>query len=67
MQVDQATGSKVTTKKSVEAKRLMQEYSKDFGRTLNYIDTITKIRARVGTLSRNTYYKYKKESFEQMA
>ncbi len=45
----------------------MQEYSKDFGRTLNYIDTITKIRARVGTLSRNTYYKYKKESFEQMA
>ena len=25
------------------------------------------IRARVGTLSRNTYYKYKREMFEQLA
>lgn len=66
-QVGRATGVKVTTKKSVEAKKLMQEYSRDFGGTLNDIDTMTQIRARVGTLSRNTYYKYKKELFEQLA
>ena len=44
----------------------MQEYNRDFDGTLNDIDTMTQIRARVGTLSRNTYYKYKKELFEQI-
>lgn len=34
--------------------------------TLNGIDTMTQIRAGVGKLSRNTYYKYKRELFEQM-
>ncbi len=57
---------RVTTKKSVEAKKLMQEYNRDFDGTLNDIDTLTQIRARVGTLSRNTYYKYKKELFEHL-
>lgn len=66
-QVGRVTGATVVTKKSVEAKRIMQEYSKYFGGTLNDIDTMTQIRARVGTLSRNTYYKYKKELFEQLA
>lgn len=66
-QVGRATGARVTTKKSLEAKQLMQEYSRDFSGTLNDIDTMTQIRARVGTLSRNSYYKYKKELFEQMA
>lgn len=66
-QVGRVTGATVVTRKSVEAKRIMQEYSKDFGGTLNDIDTMTQIRARVGTMSRNTYYKYKKELFEQMA
>ena len=66
-QVGRVTGMTVTTKKSLEAKRLMQEYSRDFDGTLNDIDTMTQIRARVGTLSRNSYYKYKKELFEQMA
>lgn len=66
-QVGRVTGMTVTTKKSLEAKWLMQEYSRDFDGTLNDIDTMTQIRARVGTLSRNSYYKYKKELFEQMA
>ncbi len=66
-QVGRAIGAKVTTKKSLEAKKIMQEYSKDFNGTLNDIDTMVQIRARVGTLSRNTYYKYKKELFEQLA
>ena len=66
-QVGRVTGMTVTTKKSLEAKRLMQEYSRDFDGTLNDIDTMTQIRARVGTLSRNSYYKYKKKLFERMA
>ena len=66
-QVGRVTGMTVTTKKSLEAKRLMREYSRDFGGTLNDIDTMTQIRARVGTLSRNSYYKYKKKLFERMA
>ena len=65
-QVGRATGTMVITKKSVEAKKLMQEYNRDFDGALNDIDTMTQIRARVGTLSRNTYYKYKKELFEQI-
>ena len=66
-QVGRVTGMTVTTKKSLEAKRLMREYSRDFGGTLNDIDTMTQIRSLVGTLSSNSYYKYKKELFEQMA
>lgn len=64
-QVGRATGAKVVTKKSLEAKKLIQEYSKDFNGTLNDIDTMVQIRAKVGTLSRNSYYKYKRELFEQ--
>ena len=66
-QVGRAIGTRVTTKKSLEVKRLMREYSRDFGGTLNDIDTMTQIRARAGKLSRNSYYKYKRELFEQMA
>lgn len=65
-QVGRSAGAKVTTKKSVVAKKMIQEYSQDFGGTLNDIDTMVQIRARVGTLSRNSYYKYKRELFEQM-
>jgi len=65
-QVGRAAGAKVTTKKSMEAKKLMREYSRDFNGALNDIDTIVQIRARVGKLSRNTYYKYKRELFEQL-
>ena len=66
-QVGRATGTKVVTKKSMEAKKLIQEYNKDFNGTLNDIDTMVQIRVRVGTLSRNSYYKYKRELLEQMA
>jgi len=66
-QIGRATGTKVVTKKSREAKKLMQEYSRDFEGTLNDIDTMVQIRARVGKLSRNSYYKYKRELFEQLA
>lgn len=51
----------------MEAKKLIQEYNKDFNGTLNDIDTMVQIKARLGTLSRNSYYKYKKELFEKLA
>lgn len=66
-QVGRTAGADIVTKKSRESKKLIQEYSRDFNGTLNDIDTMVQIRARVGTLSRNTYYKYKKELFRQMA
>lgn len=56
-QVGRSAGARVVTKKSLEAKKLIQQYSKDFGGTLSDIDTMVQIRARVGKLSRNSYYK----------
>ena len=47
---------KVVTKKSVEAKALILKHSQDFNGTLCDLDVI-----RLTRLSRNTYYKYKRE------
>lgn len=55
-------GSKVITKKSIEKKKEIQKYSKDFNGTLNDIDTM-----KITELSRNTYYKYKKELFQELS
>lgn len=55
-------GLKVTTKKSIEKKKEIQKYSKDFNGTLNDIDTM-----KMTELSRNTYYKYKKELFQELS
>lgn len=55
-------GSKITTKKSIEKKKEIQKYSKDFNGTLNDIDTM-----KMTELSRNTYYKYKKELFQELS
>lgn len=49
-------GAKIVTKKSVEAKKQIKKYSQDFEGTLNDIDVMTLTK-----LSRNTYYKYKRE------
>ena len=55
-------GSKVITKKSIEKKKEIQKYSKDFNGTLNDIDTM-----KMTELSRITYYKYKKELFQELS
>jgi DNA invertase Pin-like site-specific DNA recombinase len=55
-QIGQKEGAKLTTKKSVEAKKLIEKHSKDFNGTLNDVECMQMLR-----LSRNTYYKYKKE------
>lgn len=59
-QIGQKQGSKLITKKSLAAKEQIKKYSKDFFGTLNDVDTMKLI-----SISRNTYYKYKKEIVEE--
>lgn len=58
-QVGNVKGVKLTTKKSLKAKEDIKKYSKDFNGSLNDIDVIKLIG-----ISRNSYYKYKKELVE---
>lgn len=60
-QIGQKQGIKLTTKKSIEAKDQIVKYSKDFKGTLNDIEAM-----KLTGLSRNTYYKYKKELVEEL-
>lgn len=55
-QIGQTSGSKLTTKKSVQAKEMIQKYSKDFGGSLNDVECIRMIGIAGGS-----YYKYKRE------
>lgn len=55
-QIGGRPGVKLTTKKSIAAKEVIRKHSKDFNGTLQDGDVI-----RLCGLSRNTYYKYKKE------
>lgn len=50
------SGTKLVTKKSIEAKALIKKYSKDFDGTLNDVECIKMIG-----IAKGTYYKYKKE------
>ena len=56
-QIGRPIGAVVLTKKSVHAKAIIRQHSRDFGGTLNDADVIKLI----GNISRNTYYKYKAE------
>lgn len=55
-QIGQPKGSKLTTKKSIVAKELIKKHSKDFEGSLEDIDVI-----KLAGVSRNSYYKYKRE------
>lgn len=55
-QIGQKQGAKLTTKKSIEAKKQIQKYSKDFDGYLTDADCM-----RMVGLARNTFYKYKRE------
>ena len=55
-QIGQKQGAKLTTKKSIEAKKQIQKHSKDFHGTLSDTDCM-----KLTGLARNTYYKYKRE------
>ena len=56
-QIGRPVGAVVVTKKSVHAKAVIKQHSRDFGGTLNDADVIRLI----GNISRNSYYKYKAE------
>lgn len=55
-QIGRAKGSKVETKKAVEAKKQIRKHSKDFGGNLSDVDCM-----KLTGLARNTFYKYKRE------
>ena len=60
-QIGQMQGKKLTTKKSIIAKEKILKHSKDFNGSLDDTDCMELVK-----LSRNTYYKYKKELKEEM-
>ncbi|MEG0138327.1 MAG: recombinase family protein [Terrisporobacter sp.] len=60
-QIGLTKGSKLTTKKSIHAKEQIQRYSKYFQGTLKDSDVMKLIG-----ISRNSYYKYKKELVEEL-
>lgn len=55
-QIGGIKGKSLTTKKSIKAKAEIEKYSKDFNGTLLDVDVM-----KITGLSRNTYYKYKRE------
>ena len=60
-QIGRAVGANVTTKKSIEAKKLIRQHSKDFGGSLNDIDCM-----KLVGVARGTYYKYKSAIREEL-
>lgn len=55
-QIGQRRGATLVTKKSIAAKEIIQKHSKDFNGTLDDSEVM-----KLTGLSRNTYYKYKRE------
>lgn len=61
-QIGAVKGKKLTTKKSIKAKKIMQKHVKEFGGSLSDKECM-----ELTHLSRNTYYKYKKELKEELS
>lgn len=61
-QIGQKQGAVLHVKKKEPKKAEIRKYSRDFDGTLNDIDTL-----KIVGLSRNTYYKYKREMFAELA
>lgn len=61
-QIGLEKGTKLTTKKSITAKETIKKHSKDFNGTLADEDVI-----KLAGISRNSYYKYKRELREELA
>ncbi len=55
-QIGMRLGTKLTTKKSIAAKEIIQKRSKDFSGTLSDAEVM-----KLAGISRNSYYKYKRE------
>lgn len=61
-QIGQPKGTKLTTKKSITAKEIIKKYSEDFSGTLE-----DQAVMKLAGISRNSYYKYKRELREEIA
>ena len=61
-QIGLKKGTKLTTKKSVAAKETIKKYSKDFNGSLADDDVM-----KLAGISRNSFYKYKREIREEIA
>lgn len=59
-QIGRAQGARLITKKSVVAKELLKKHCKEFGGSLSDAETMA-----LAGLSRNTFYKYKRELREE--
>ena len=59
-QIGAIQGKKLITQKSIEAKKVIRKHSKDFGGSLSDSECMD-----LAHLSRNTYYKYKRELKQQ--
>lgn len=59
--VNQVKGKKYESRKSLMVKELIRQYNQNYDGAMNDIQTMEQIRNEMGTISRNTYYKYKKE------
>ena len=55
-QIGRKKDAKITTKKSIAAKEIIRKHSRDFNGTLSDVEVM-----QLTGLSRNTYYKYKRE------
>ena len=60
-QIGQPKGSKLTTKKSLAAKEIIKKHSKDFEGSLTDKEVM-----KLAGISRNSFYKYKREVKEEM-
>lgn len=58
-QIGQPKGAKLTTKKSIAAKQIIKQHAKEFGGSLSDPEVI-----KLAGISRNSYYKYKRELME---
>lgn len=61
-QIGLQQGTKLTTKKSMQAKEVILKHSKDFKGTLSDVDVI-----KLCGISRNSYYKYKRELIDELS
>lgn len=60
-QIGGVEGKKLFIKKKSPIQAIIKKYSKNFNGTLNDIEVIAVIKSKGYNISRNTYYKYKKE------
>ena len=61
-QIGAVEGKKLTTRKSIEAKKMIMRHSKTFGGTLSDSET-----QKLCGIARHSYYKYKRELLEELA